>query len=110
MNDFEDKLRGLPFRQLPPDLRRNVLAAAASAAKEAAKAELPAWTWRDWLWPSPFAWAALAVLMAGSFTVDALMGDSSPRTTVSQSAPTPGAGLPAFQPRGREVAFLKTLP
>lgn len=112
MNDLEDKLRGLPFCELPTDLRRNVLAAAGSAAKEAAQGELSAWTWRDWLWPSPLAWAALAVLLAGSLAVDGLMTEppERTRTVAAQPAEAPSVGIPAFQPRDREVALSKILP
>jgi len=104
MNDFEDKLRALRFRAVPSDLRRSVLAAA-----ETPNGSSRAWTWRDWLWPSPLAWAALALLWTGTFTVDALMGKAPEPTAVSKSAEAPNPGLPAFQPRGREMAFLDIL-
>lgn len=54
MNDFEQKLARQNFREPPAGLRAEVLRACA--------AEPSAWTWRDWLWPSPQAWAALAAL------------------------------------------------
>ena len=50
MSDLEDKLRSLAFREPPQDIRRQVLAAT------------PRWTWRDWLWPSPLAWGAIAAV------------------------------------------------
>lgn len=56
MNDFERKLRQQPFREPPADLRAAILGGAA-------KVIVPErWTWREWLWPSPRAWAALAAL------------------------------------------------
>lgn len=55
MNDFEQKLARQAFREPPAGLRSEILRACAGAAPAA-------WTWRDWLWPSPQAWAALAAL------------------------------------------------
>ena len=55
MNDFEQKLARQNFREPPAALRAEILRACAAAAPAA-------WTWRDWLWPSPQAWAALAAL------------------------------------------------
>lgn len=54
MNDFEQKLARQTFRDPPPGLRAEILRTCAAT---------PAvWTWRDWLWPAPQAWAALAAL------------------------------------------------
>ncbi len=55
MNDFEQKLARQTFREPPAGLRAAILRACAGAAPAV-------WTWRDWLWPSPQAWAALAAL------------------------------------------------
>ena len=56
MNDFENKLRAQPFRALPPDLREALFGAPTHVIAP------NRWTWRDWLWPSPQAWAALAAV------------------------------------------------
>jgi hypothetical protein len=53
MNDFERKLAAQPFRTPPAELRRTVLAACEPAPRAA---------WREWLWPSPTAWGALAAV------------------------------------------------
>jgi hypothetical protein len=58
MNDFEQRLARQPFRAPPPELRAEILQAAA-ATELAAK---PGSRWRDMLWPSPWAWGALAAL------------------------------------------------
>lgn len=50
MSDLEKKLRSITFREPPQDIRRRVLAAT------------PRWTWRDWFWPSPLAWGAIAAV------------------------------------------------
>jgi len=51
MNDrFEEKLRHQPFRPVPSSWRREILNAT----------PVPPAAWREWLWPSPVAWGALA--------------------------------------------------
>jgi hypothetical protein len=62
MNDFERKLAAQPFREPPADLRRTILAACEPT---------PRGGWREWLWPAPAAWAALAALWLAFFAVDA---------------------------------------
>jgi hypothetical protein len=59
MNDFERKLSRVPFRTPPEDLRAVVLARADSGKTAGVNVR---WTWRDWLWPAPQAWVALAAL------------------------------------------------
>lgn len=72
MNDFERKLAGQPFRQPPPDLRAAIFGAPANVI------ESGRWTWRDWFWPSPEVWGALAALWI-VFAVLSL-GDRPPAT------------------------------
>lgn len=58
MNDVENKLRQLQFQRPPESLRSELL----DAMRPSTRSGL-----RDWLWPSPFAWATLAaawVIMA----------------------------------------------
>ena len=59
MNDFERKLREQPFRVPPLDLRAAIFG---SAEAPSPIVEPARWTWRDWFWPSPEAWGALAAL------------------------------------------------
>ena len=56
MNDFERKLSQQPFRAAPPDLRAAIIGV---PTHELAPVY---WTWRDWFWPSPQAWGALAAV------------------------------------------------
>jgi hypothetical protein len=56
MNDFERKLSQQSFRAPPLDLRRAILGAPAQVIT------VPRGSWRDWFWPSPQAWGALAAL------------------------------------------------
>ena len=62
MSALEDKLRSLAFREPPQDLRRQVLGAVARPALRP--------TWRDWLWPSPLAWGALAAVWLIAFATE----------------------------------------
>ncbi len=61
-DDFESKLRQQPFQSLPAEWRNDILRAARagrSAQPSTINPQLRS-TWRDWLWPSPVAWAGLA--------------------------------------------------
>ena len=90
MNDFERKLSQQPFRTPPPDLRHAILGSPVNVI-------IPdRWTWRDWLWPSPKAWAALAALWMICAIVG-LQGDGTPagEGPVAQQS-TVGATLLAF--------------
>ena len=73
MNDLEDTLRSLAFREPPCDLRRRILAAAPAT---------PRWSWRDWLWPSPLAWGALAAVWLVAFA-------TSPAVDFTKASRTP---------------------
>lgn len=51
MNDVENKLRQLQFPRPPESLRSELIAAISPSPRSGL---------RDWLWPSPSAWAAVA--------------------------------------------------
>jgi len=54
MNDrFEEKLRSQQFRQVPASWRREILSGTGETP-------VPLSWWREWLWPSPVAWGAVA--------------------------------------------------
>lgn len=54
MNDrFEETLRRQTFRQTPVSWRREILGAITETVSP--------W-WREWLWPSPVAWATVAAM------------------------------------------------
>ncbi len=71
MSDIENKLRSLAFREPPQDIRRRVLAAT------------PRWTWRDWFWPSPVAWGAIAAVWLVALATE----PSAPSTESSGARP-----------------------
>lgn len=56
MNDFERKLSQQAFRQPPAELRAALFGETENVIVP------PRWTWRDWFWPSPSAWGALAAV------------------------------------------------
>jgi hypothetical protein len=51
-SDFENRLQDQPLREIPDGWRAKIMAAAQPA---------PPW-WRQWLWPCPQAWSALAAV------------------------------------------------
>lgn len=81
MNDFEQKLARQNFRQPPAELRAKILRVCESAAL----ATVPAGSWREWLWPSPRAWAALAALWALFAADQFLVTEPSPRRPALQA-------------------------
>ncbi len=86
MNDFEQKLARQNFREPPAGLRAEILRACAAAAPAA-------WTWRDWLWPAPPAWAALAALWLIFAAVQ--LGDrSASHASAFAAQPVPDSAAP----------------
>lgn len=79
MNEFEESLRSLRHRPLPPAWRREILAACEKPV---------AARWRDWLWPSPIAWGALAAIWVGLIVWHFEM-------------PTPASGSSSIAKQGR---------
>ncbi len=61
MDDFEKLLKSQPMRAVPPQWREEILSNARAAAKPRT-AKTPATGWQAWLWPSPYAWGALAAM------------------------------------------------
>lgn len=57
MNEFERLLKSQPLRELPPEWRRDMLPS--SVATEETRTVS---SWRDWFWPSPLAWGAMAAV------------------------------------------------
>jgi len=59
MNDFERQLSRQPFLAPPAELREAIFG---RMEFPSSVIETTRWTWRDWFWPSPYAWGALAAL------------------------------------------------
>jgi hypothetical protein len=61
--DFENQLQRQPLREVPGEWRAEILRSARAASHETSPPtpHVVAW-WREWLWPSPQAWAGLAAV------------------------------------------------
>ena len=81
MSDFENKLRSLELRQPLPDWQREIT--------EQCTFTEPQSTWRQWLWPSPLAWAALALIWVGLALVNRPEGPLLAKTHPPVSADSP---------------------
>ena len=93
MNDFERKLSQQPFRTLPVDWRADVLGIPANVVA------VPSASWRDWFWPSPRAWGALAALW---LLLATLQLGSRPTSPTAKQAPEPA---PAVQTSPTLLSF-----
>jgi hypothetical protein len=86
MNDrFEEKLRGQTFRQVPASWRREILSGTGVSPVSAevlvtrtGGTPVPLSWWRDWLWPSPVAWGAVAA--AGALIVLLQLASAQPHS------------------------------
>jgi hypothetical protein len=102
MDEFERQLSQQPLRPPPPGWRAEILASAG-------KITTPAWVWRDWLWPSPAAWGALAAVWILFFALDASEPVSPAPRPRWLAAPAITDSLYALTP-GRDFnALLETL-
>ncbi len=91
-DDFESRLQRQPLRQIPPDWRAEVLAAAQSASRPAPRASFLV-TFNQQLstlfWPHPKAWAGLAAVWIFIFAVNFSMRDPTPRLAARFTPPSP---------------------
>src|SRR4051794_39536286 len=85
MNDFERTLSEQIFRTPQPDRRDALFGRVGGPANEIEPAR---WTWRDWFWPSPQAWAGLAALWI-VFAVLSMSDRPASGATTSLRAPSP---------------------
>ena len=79
MDDFEQFLTNQPLRATPTEWRGEILAAA--------RAVLAPW-WRTWLWPSPYAWGALAAVWVAIFVLNAAAQPGHRLTPANGPTPT----------------------
>jgi hypothetical protein len=97
LEDFEKELKQRPMRQMPPEWRAEILAAAKTAA---ASIESPASVGRPSflsamqarlsaiLWPHPKAWAGLAAVWGAILLLNFATGDR-PETVAHKTSPSP---------------------
>lgn len=85
MNDFESLLRKQSLAPLPPEWRNEILGQFPSPPAAAPPAPGP--SWREWLWPSPWAWGAMAavwlILIPLSFPIESTPPPSAPALSES---------------------------
>ena len=97
-DDFENKLRGQPRRDIPPEWRREIL-----GPLRKTQAPQVAW-WRQLLWPHPAAWASLAAAWV-AIVVLSFAGEPEPAPSQTASKASPHM-LVAYQERQRLWAEL----
>jgi hypothetical protein len=106
-DEFENQLRRQAVRPVPTMWRDEILVAAKAAAvldSHAAPAVSTPW-WREWLWPSPQAWAGLA---AAWIVIAVLNATTEPRPVdMAKQVPLPSADTEAtLAAQRRELARL----
>lgn len=97
-DEFENKLRAQPRREIPPEWRREIL------APLRLRTEAPVAWWRQLLWPHPAAWASLAAVWVAIFALNLAVA---PKGESYQAAGKPSPDkLMAYQERQRLWAEL----
>jgi len=97
-DEFENKLRGQPRREIPREWRREILGPLRPPRTA------PAGWWRQLLWPHPAAWASLA---AAWVAIVALNRAATPDAAPRQVATRPSRDMVlAYQERQRLSAEL----
>ena len=76
LDDFEQELKGRPFRSVPPEWKEQILGSAERAPK--AGPNRRSWL-QELLWPSPVAWGTLAVVWVAIVGINVVIheGDDS---------------------------------
>ena len=108
MNEFERRLAKIPLRRIPPDWRRDLLATAAGAAPGARRGTIV-----DWMWPSPLAWAALALIWVGLAAALAFAEPLAPGIAAAPASNNPHEHTPsllAYQTRAELFRELSRTP
>ena len=96
-DEFENKLRAQPRREIPPEWRREILGPLHR------RPEAPVSWWRQLLWPHPAAWASLAAAWAAIFALNLAGAPETPSYVASKPSPDT---LVAYQERQRLWAEL----
>jgi hypothetical protein len=96
-DEFENKLRGQPRREIPAEWRREILAPLRR------REEAPVAWWRQVLWPHPAAWASLAGAWVAIFVLN--LAGAPEGESYAASRPSPDTRV-AYQERQRLWAEL----
>jgi len=92
-DDFEQRLKRQPPRQIPAEWREEILTAAGRWSKDESRAQQRPWPsslvsrLSSVLWPHPVAWAGLAAVWIFIFAVDLSTRDSNPVVAGNYSPP-----------------------
>ena len=97
MNEFEQRLAKIPLRSIPSEWRRDLLATADPGPSRARHA-----TVFDWMWPSPLAWAALALIWVG---LAAAVSFGEPAGGISAASTLASSGQPAHEKTPSLLAY-----
>jgi len=97
-DEFEAKLRQQPRREIPAKWREEIL-----GPLRRDETDKPAPWWRQWLWPHPAAWGALAAVWVAIFALAYAGRPEQPIASARSSAPDM---LQAFEERTRLMAEL----
>jgi hypothetical protein len=106
-DDFENQLQRQPLRAVPSEWRAEILQAARASVSPRASRLTPhalPW-WREWLWPSPQAWAGLAAVWLVILGLNATTSSQSVEIAKQTSKPSPEAETTLAAQR-RELARL----
>ena len=106
-DEFEQQLQRQPLRSPPEEWRREILEAANAAARAGSPAFNPPgepW-WREWLWPSPRAWAGLAAAWVIILTLNTARL-ATPAGVANGSLPSSREMIMALSEQRRELAEL----
>lgn len=107
-DDFEKQLERQPLREVPPGWREELLQAARASSSQRVSHAVPqvAPWWREWLWPAPQAWAALAAVWLVILGLHLRPSNSeAPAIAAHTPAPPVNAATNLFEQR-RELARL----
>ena len=106
MNEFENKLRCREFLPPPAEVREAVL-----AAGERAKAR-EATTCREWLWPSPLAWGAVAAVLLAAIILNSQLSVARAPAAARRAPQTKGSRpvIYAFFQERQDLDWLKGTP
>jgi hypothetical protein len=92
--DFEKRLRGQPMRELPPNWRTDILAAARQATETQYASRIAHFLstiihqLSTFLWPSPKAWAGMAAVWIAILVINHFVGGPSQQIAENLTPPS----------------------
>jgi hypothetical protein len=113
MNEFEQRLRQVPVKPLPPEWRAEILAAAGAVQPAPARPALQerlAVGWRSLFWPHPQAWAGLAAAWVVIALLHLSQRDEVPARSANSAPPSPETLIELRQQQQMLVELLDLRP